>query len=106
VEEFLKQQFEEGEKCSLGSVITLTGTARYAKASTVRDYLGRNWPTTGPRLLKLIEELKQQDGIPLNGFLKISHNLDFELNPHSNRKYADYLNYGRDARLSLRYIID
>ena len=54
----------------------------------------------------MIEELKQQDGIPLNGFLKVSHNLDFELNPHSNRKYADYLNYGRDARLSLRYIID
>lgn len=32
--------------------------------------------------------------------------MDFELNPHSNRKYADYLNYGRDARLSLRYFTD
>jgi hypothetical protein len=56
-EEFLKQQFKEGDGCSLGSVITLTGSARYAQACTVRDYLSRNWPTTGPRLLKLIEEL-------------------------------------------------
>jgi hypothetical protein len=56
-EEFLKQQFKESNGCSLGSVITLTGTARYAQASTVRDYLGQNWPSTGPRLLKLIEEL-------------------------------------------------
>jgi hypothetical protein len=56
-EVFLKQQFKESDGCSLGSVITLTGTARDAQASTVRDYLGWKWPTTGPRLLKLIEEL-------------------------------------------------
>ncbi|KAH8752308.1 hypothetical protein F5882DRAFT_339809 [Hyaloscypha sp. PMI_1271] len=85
VEEFLKQQFKESDECSLGSVITLTGTAQYAQASTVRDYLGRNWPTTGPRLLKLIEELIAAGWDTSKGFSQ---------------------DYERDARLSLRYFAD
>ncbi|KAL2076205.1 hypothetical protein VTL71DRAFT_1148 [Oculimacula yallundae] len=55
--DFLEEQFGFSNKYSLGSVITLTGTGRYAQAITVEQYLRLNWPDTGLNTLKLIEKL-------------------------------------------------
>ncbi|KAF8856440.1 hypothetical protein BDZ45DRAFT_476525 [Acephala macrosclerotiorum] len=43
VKTFMKEQFEDGRKIPIGSVITLTGSALHTQAETVADYLQRHW---------------------------------------------------------------
>jgi hypothetical protein len=43
VKTFMKEQFEDGCKIPIGSVITLTGSALYTQAETVADYLQQHW---------------------------------------------------------------
>jgi hypothetical protein len=53
--EFLEQQFGTSSVPSLGSVIALTGSAIAAQATTVKDYLNKNWPKS-TKLLQLLEK--------------------------------------------------
>lgn len=56
MKQFIAEQFgDKHGKICIGSLITLTGSAQWAQASTVRDYLNRHWPTTGPLLLKALQ---------------------------------------------------
>lgn len=57
VKEFVAGQFGDLRAVSLGSVIVVTGSARDAQATTVREYLLRTWPDTGLVLLELIQEM-------------------------------------------------
>lgn len=42
--EFMREQYGDSSKTSLGSVITLSGSALCAQAVTCREYLQSNWP--------------------------------------------------------------
>jgi len=66
VKEFVEGQFGDVKAVSLGSVIAVTGSARDAQATTVREYLMRTWPDTALslKLLELIQEiLNEGEGI-------------------------------------------
>ena len=104
--EFLQQQFEGSEGNSLGSVITLTGTARYAQALTVREYLGQHWPMTGPRLLELIEKAIKVRWDTTKVFSDSKSRCTILVMNLGLRGPADHLGMRRDARLSLRYFPD
>lgn len=57
VKGFVEGQFGDMKAVSLGSLIVITGSARDAEATTVREYLMRTWPDTGSILLELIQEM-------------------------------------------------
>ncbi|MCJ1383174.1 hypothetical protein MMC17_006287 [Xylographa soralifera] len=70
-----------GEDCgssTLGSVISLSGTARHAQATTTADYLESNWPKTGPLTLDALQgAMNSEDHI-----FQVSHTkaeLDFDV---------------------------
>lgn len=58
---FVSEQYEEMRGTSLASVIALTGSAVCAQATTVGDYLQRNWPKTCSLLLPLVEKAQNGD---------------------------------------------
>jgi hypothetical protein len=62
VKEFVEGQFGGVKAVSLGSIIAVTGSARDAQATTVREYLMRTWPDTGLMLLELIQEIPNDGG--------------------------------------------
>jgi hypothetical protein len=51
---FLQGEFEANEAIDLGSVITLTGSACYAQATTCERYMTKNWPSTSHDVLQLL----------------------------------------------------
>jgi hypothetical protein len=55
VGKFLDDQYGESTRPCLGSVITLSGSARVAQATSCRDYMKQNWPQTGQALLDTIQ---------------------------------------------------
>jgi hypothetical protein len=53
---FLRREFEAREDADLGSVITLTGSACYAQATTCEQYMRENWPSTSYNVLQLLRD--------------------------------------------------
>jgi hypothetical protein len=54
IEGFLHDQYKE-RPGSIGNVITLSGSASHAQASTCRDYVQLRWSTYGPRVIDKIQ---------------------------------------------------
>lgn len=61
LERFVGEQYGERTGISLASIITLTGSAICAQATTVGEYLQRNWPKTCSILLPLLEKSHNGD---------------------------------------------
>jgi hypothetical protein len=40
----------------VASIVVLTGSVLYAQATTCGEYVQNNWPTSGPFLLRLLDE--------------------------------------------------
>ncbi|KAI0445764.1 hypothetical protein F4803DRAFT_107245 [Xylaria telfairii] len=57
--DYIKQNFSN-ERVELSTLITLTGTAFYAYATTCLDYLKWTWPDTGEILLAILQEAIQE----------------------------------------------
>lgn len=58
---FIREQYEN-EPVSIGSIITLSGSAIAAQATTCKHYIEANWPFYGSRVLHLLEKaLKSPD---------------------------------------------
>jgi hypothetical protein len=55
ISQFMELQFGRGRESSLGSVIAFTGSARYAQATTVGEYLRTYWPDTCTTLLDTLQ---------------------------------------------------
>lgn len=53
--QFLKSQYVDNDKAMLGSVITLTGSALCAQATTCSDYVLKTWPRHGTKVIALLE---------------------------------------------------
>jgi hypothetical protein len=53
--DFMRRQFGDCHLASIGSVIVLSGTSLNAQATTCKEYLQKNWPTTCLTLLKCLE---------------------------------------------------
>ena len=52
--EFMRSQY--GTKSpNIGAVVTLTGSALYAQATTCAEYVKTTWPNSGPAFLELLE---------------------------------------------------
>jgi hypothetical protein len=64
---FIKTQFGELGTTALGSVITLTGTALHAQATTVKEYVKLNWPATGLALLELLQKTSESGRLESEG---------------------------------------
>jgi hypothetical protein len=58
--EFMHTQYDG--IVSLASTVTITGSALYAQATTCGEYVRKNWPRNGPRVLKLLEEALKHPG--------------------------------------------
>ncbi|MCJ1393379.1 hypothetical protein MMC18_006252 [Xylographa bjoerkii] len=54
--DFLREQFDGYTQVALGSIVTLTGTAKLAQATTAGEYLKMHWPISGPALLVALQE--------------------------------------------------
>ncbi|KAI0865823.1 hypothetical protein F4860DRAFT_460476 [Xylaria cubensis] len=52
---FVKQNFP-GQRIELATLVTITGTAFYAYATTCLDYLKETWPDTGELLLPILQK--------------------------------------------------
>lgn len=52
---FMESQYPGNNKAMLGSVITLTGSALCAQATTCSDYVSKTWPQHGPEIIALLE---------------------------------------------------
>ena len=53
---FMQRHYgEDSGSSTLGSVITLSGTARHAQATTTAEYLKSHWPRTGPLTLDALQ---------------------------------------------------
>lgn len=53
---FVKAQFDD-RTCHLSSMVTLSGSAFYAYAATVAEYMEKTWPSSGTKLLKSLQAL-------------------------------------------------
>ena len=58
---FMRNQFVDFSNANLGSVITLTGTAQNAQATTCLDYAERNWPFQGSMLIEAFQSAIDSD---------------------------------------------
>lgn len=54
---FLQNQFPNLAAPKLGSLIVLNGSEVDAQCSTIEQYVRQTWPTAGPELLKVLEEV-------------------------------------------------
>ena len=52
---FMETQYVDNKDVRLGSVITLSGTAQYAQATTCSEYAKYNWPSRGLRVIKAFQ---------------------------------------------------
>jgi hypothetical protein len=52
---FMESQYGTEHISSLGSVITITGSALYCQATTAAKYLEQNWPLEGPGVLEVLQ---------------------------------------------------
>lgn len=52
---FMDTQYVDNKDAQLGSVITLSGTAQYAQATTCSEYAEHNWPSRGSRVIKAFQ---------------------------------------------------
>ena len=52
---FMDTQYVDNKDVHLGSVITLSGTAQYAQATTCSGYVEQNWPSRGSRVIKAFQ---------------------------------------------------
>ena len=52
---FMDTQYVDNKDAYLGSVITLSGTAQYAQATTCSQYVEHNWPLRGLRVIKAFQ---------------------------------------------------
>ena len=57
---FMHSQY--GNIVPVASVVVLTGSALYAQATTCGEYVRKNWPTTGPVFLDLLETALREGG--------------------------------------------
>ncbi|RYN15792.1 hypothetical protein AA0115_g12780 [Alternaria tenuissima] len=57
IEEFMNDQYSE-DIPGFESVLTLTGSALYAQASTCANYIKTTWPFTGTFFLKLLDAIR------------------------------------------------
>jgi hypothetical protein len=56
IEKFMQDQYRE-DIPRIGSVLTLTGSALYAQASTCANYIKMTWPSTGTFFLELLDAI-------------------------------------------------
>lgn len=56
---YIKQNFP-GRQVDLSTLVTITGTAFYAYATTCLDYLKKTWPDTGHMLLPVLQDATQK----------------------------------------------
>ncbi|CAI9634166.1 unnamed protein product [Alternaria burnsii] len=56
IEKFMQDQYRE-DIPRFGSVLTLTGSALYAQASTCANYIEMTWPSTGTFFLELLDAI-------------------------------------------------
>lgn len=93
VKEFLIEQFRRVHEKPLGSVITLTGSALCAQATTVQQYLLRHWPETGARFLTCLESLLEsgKSRLPRSKFILCSGNF-------SSRYWPSHVQHFRKSR--------
>jgi hypothetical protein len=56
IEKFIQDQYRE-DMPRFGSVLTLTGSALYAQASTCANYIEMTWPSTGTFFLELLDAI-------------------------------------------------
>lgn len=54
---YINQEFETGQ--AFGSVLTVTGNAKHAYATSCVEYMSWNWPKTGPAMLETIQTAVQ-----------------------------------------------
>ena len=54
---FMEDQFRDNDspKTALGRVITISGSARHAQATTCSDYIRQKWPTHGSEVLDAVQ---------------------------------------------------
>jgi len=52
---FIREQYEN-QPVSIGSIITLSGSAIAAQATTCKQYIEANWPLYGSKVLQLLEK--------------------------------------------------
>lgn len=52
-----QQRYKEPRDVAIAGAITLTGSQLNAQALSCREYLAQTWPSTGTRILELIQEL-------------------------------------------------
>ncbi|MCJ1405385.1 hypothetical protein MMC11_008613 [Xylographa trunciseda] len=60
---FLREQFGGYKEVALGSIVTLSGTAKLAQATTAGEYLEWNWPRTGPACLAALQQAAESPGL-------------------------------------------
>ena len=51
----MKTQFDDGCQMAIGSVITLSGSALRAQATTCSEYIKLVWPTYGIQILEIFQ---------------------------------------------------
>jgi hypothetical protein len=55
LQQFLEDEFGQNSNQPLGSIITLTGSAFHAQATTCAEYIHENWPVFGTQILAQLE---------------------------------------------------
>ena len=54
--EFMRNQYDDYKNVFLSSVITITGTAIFAQATTCGQYVRQRWPLKGDAVLEVLQE--------------------------------------------------
>ena len=55
---FIEDQFSDSDfpNTALGPVVTVSGSAQHAQATTCSEYIRQNWPVQGPRILDSLQD--------------------------------------------------
>ncbi|KAL8948017.1 MAG: hypothetical protein Q9222_005759 [Ikaeria aurantiellina] len=99
---FLKTQFLLEREATLGSTITLTGSALCAQATTCLGYVSSTWPDYGSKVLHVFERAVNAKHHIFKGQLLFSKILG--LSVHDFRRLINFAERDKDLTITLRLI--